>query len=261
MCYGPAVDCRDLQFLLRTGGHRVKLRIILFGVAAAMLMRVGAASSPQLKSAEALITPENLLRHIKELSSDAYAGRAPGTEGEGKTVAYLIAQCKEIGLDPGNPNGGWTQTVPLWGMLSQGTLQVRAGGKEVALAAGKDYVAWSALPEERVDVPHTALAFVGYGVVAPEYGWDDYAGADVRGKTVVMMSGDPPVADAKDPSKLDEKMFLGRALTVYGRTGTKLETAYKHGAAAVISALLDATGGCEPVPELQPRKHDSARAR
>ena len=104
----------------------------------------------------------------------------------------------------------------------------------MALVAGKDYVAWSSMPDERVDVPRSELVFVGYGVVATEYRWDDYASVDVHGKTVMMMSGDPPVADPADPSKLDETMFLGRALTYYGRTGTKLETAYKHGAAAVI---------------------------
>ena len=199
-----------------------------------MVLQAANLDSPVLKSAEAAITSANLLRHITELSSDEYAGRAPGTVGEEKSVAYLIAQCKAIGLEPGAPNGDWTQMVPLWGMLSQGKLDVKSGGKNITLVAGKDYVAWTALPDEKVDVPRTGLAFVGYGVVAPEYRWDDYAGADVHGKTVVMMSGDPPVADPADSSKLDEKMFLGRALTYYGRTGTKLETAYKHGAAAVI---------------------------
>ena len=199
-----------------------------------MVQQAANLDSSKLKSAEASITTANLLRHIKELSSDEYAGRAPGTAGEEKSVAYLIGQCKAIGLEPGAPNGGWTQMVPLWGMLSQGKLDVKSGGKNMTLVAGKDYVAWTALPDEKVDVPRTGLVFVGYGVVAPEYRWDDYAGADVHGKTVVMMSGDPPVAEVDNPSKLDEKMFLGRALTYYGRTGTKLETAYKHGAAAVI---------------------------
>lgn len=201
-----------------------------------VLVALGATGSDlaALKNAEASITSNNLLRHIKELSSDAYAGRAPGTSGEQKSVAYLIAQCKQIGLTPGTPDGGWTQMVQLWGMLSHGTLHIRVNGKEAALETGKDYVAWSVMPDASVNVPTTGLVFAGYGVVAPEYRWNDYAGVDVHGKTVVLLSGDPPVSDSRDATKLDDKMFLGRALTVYGRTGTKLETAYQHGAAAVI---------------------------
>ncbi len=203
------------------------------------------SGNAQLRRAEAAITPGNLLRHISELSSDAYTGRAPGTEGETKSVAYLVAQCKEIGLEPGNPNGSWIQKVALWGMLTQdSTLQVQIRGKEMLLVAGQDYVAWSALPVNNVDLGSSGLVFAGYGVVAPEYRWDDYAGADVRAKTVVLLSGDPPVVDPTNASRLDDKLFLGRALTVYGRTGTKLDTAFRHGAAAVI--LVSATPQTSP---------------
>lgn len=190
--------------------------------------------SPEVKKAEALITPAGLLAPIKELSSDAYAGRLPGTPGEEKSVAYIIGQCKQIGLQPGAPDGSWTQEVPLWGTLSRGSLHLTASGQDIAVTSGQDYVAWSVLPDQTVTVPQSSLVFVGYGVIAPEYRWNDYSGVDVQGKTVVMLSGDPPVADPHDPSKLNEKMFLGRALTYYGRTGTKLETAYAHGAAAAI---------------------------
>ena len=212
------------------------MRMQLFLLAFLLPYFLGGAEpvSLALKNAAALITPEGLLAPIKELSSDAYAGRLPGTVGEEKSVAYLIAQCKQIGLEPGTPNGGWTQTVPLWGTHSQGSLRISTASKEAALTAGQDYVAWSVLPYQRVDVPNSDLVFVGHGVVAPEYQWDDYAGVDVHGKTVVILSGDPPVADPQDPSKLDDKMFGGRALTYYGRTGTKLDTAYAHGAVAVI---------------------------
>ena len=196
-----------------------------------------------LKSAEATLTAEHVMQHIQVLASDDYTGRAPGTEGETKSVAYLIAQAKAIGLQPGAPDGGWTQKAQLWGMLSQGRLTLKVNGKETALVAGKDYVAFSYMPVPNVEVAPTGVVFVGYGAVAPEYGWNDYAGVDVKGKTVVVLSGDPPVADPTDPSKLDEKMFLGRALTVYGRTGTKLETAYRHGATAVILLLAGAQAG------------------
>ncbi len=199
----------------------------------------------QLERGETVITSANLLLHITELSSDAYMGRAPGTEGETRSVAYLIGQCREIGLEPGNPDGTFTQKVALWGTLTQdSTLEVQIRGKEMLLVAGQDYVAWSALPAGKVDVVSSGLVFGGYGVVAPEYHWDDYAGSDVRGKTVVLLSGDPPVTDPSNPSRLDEKLFLGRALTVYGRTGTKLETAFRHGAAAVI--LVSATPQASP---------------
>ena len=96
------------------------------------------------------------------------------------------------------------------------------------------------MPMAKVDVPASQMVFVGYGVVAPEYHWDDYADVDVRGKTVVMLSDDPQVKDSKDPSKLDDTMFQGRALTVYGRVGTKFETAYLHGAAAAIIVSVGA---------------------
>jgi Zn-dependent M28 family amino/carboxypeptidase len=191
-----------------------------------------------LRHAEAAITPAGLLEPIRELSSDAYTGRAPGTEGETKSVAYITARAKSLGLEPGNPDGTYIQKVPLWGMLPEhGSLTLTAGGAELPLTSGGDYTVWTSLPKSTVDVANSPVVFAGYGVVAPEYHWDDYAGLDVHGKTVVLLSGDPAVADPSDPTKLDPRMFLGPALTVYGRTGTKLDIAYEHGAAAVILLL------------------------
>ncbi len=177
---------------------------------------------PRLRTAAATILPRNLLRHIEELSSDAYTGRFPGTPGEDKSVAYLVSQIKAIELAPGAPDGGYIQKVPLNGIRSRGMAQI---GK-VALAQGTDMIAWSSLPDQRVEVKGSGLVFVGYGAVAPEYRWDDYAGVDAKGKTVMILSGDPPTAD--------ESLFQGKALSFYGRTATKLETAYRHGAAAVL---------------------------
>ncbi len=200
--------------------------------------------SGNLRQAEGTITKARLLEHIKVLSSDDFTGRAPGTAGETKSVEYIVGQCRAIGLQPGAPDGGWTQKVPLWGMLSQGIFTLHAGDKQLPLVSGTDYVTWSSMPVSEVDLPSTGLVFAGYGVVAPEFRWDDYAGTDVHGKTVILLSGDPPVADPADPAKLDPHTFLGNALTVYGRTGTKLETAYQHGAAAVI--LLSPTAQASP---------------
>ena len=169
-----------------------------------------------------------------ELSSDAYDGRLPGTSGEEKSVAYVISQIKSIGLQPGTPTSGFVQRVPLYGIRSRGTLAIAAGGTPIRMSPGEDFVLWSNLPDERIDVRDSDVVFAGYGVVAPEYKWNDYAGVDVKGKTVIVINGDPPVADPGDSTKLDERVFLGNALTVYGRTGTKLATAFNHGAAAVL---------------------------
>jgi Zn-dependent M28 family amino/carboxypeptidase len=202
---------------------------ILGGLAAAQTPTL-----PELRTAAVTITPGNLLRHIRELSSDAYGGRLPGTPGEEKSVAYVISQIKAIGLQPGTPTGGFVQKVPLFGTRSRGTITITASGKDIPLSPSEDFVLWSNLPEKRIEVRDSGLVFAGYGVVAPEYQWDDYAGIDVKGKTVMVITGDPPVADLRDPAKLDERVFLGNALTIYGRNGTKLETAFKHGAAAVL---------------------------
>ena len=181
-------------------------------------------SLPELQGAAATITPDHLLGHIRELSSDAYAGRFPGTPGEEKSVAYLVAQIKAIGLQPGAPNGGFVQAVPLLGTRSRGEISVRVGNQNMTLVGARDFVVWSNLPESPVHVRNSGIVFAGYGVVAPEYQWDDYAGIDVAGKTVLVLTGDPPAGD----------LFLGNALTVHGRQGTKLDTAFKHGAAAVL---------------------------
>ena len=202
---------------------------ILGGVAAAQT-----STLPELRTAAATITPDNLLRHVRELSSDAYGGRFPGSPGEGKSVAYVISQIKAIGLEPGSPTGGFVQKVPLYGSRSRGTITITAGGKELSMSPAQDFVLWSTFPEKRIEIRDSGLVFAGYGVVAAEYKWDDYAGTDVKGKTVMILTGDPPVADRSDPTKLDEHFFLGNALTVYGRTAAKLETAFTHGAAAVI---------------------------
>ena len=180
------------------------------------------------------MTADHLLRHIRELSSDAYTGRLPGTPGEDRSVAYVVSQINALGLQPGTPTGGFTQQVPLYGIRTHGTMTVTAGGKDIPLSPSADFVLWSNLPDNETEVRSADLVFAGYGVVAPEYHWDDYAGVDVTGKTVMVITGDPPVADPRDATKLDERAFLGNALTIYGRTGTKLEIAFGHGAAAVL---------------------------
>ena len=184
-----------------------------------------------------------ILEHIKVLSSDDFEGRGPGTAGEDKTVAYLTAQFQKMGLRPGNPDGTFVQNVPLVGFQAkQVTGAFEAGGRTIGLNFPNDFVAVSRRMAEEVKVEKSDVVFVGYGVVAPEYGWDDYKGLDVRGKTLIMLVNDPAVPDPKDPSKLDPALFKGRAMTYYGRWTYKYEIASEKGAAAAI--LVHETGPC-----------------
>ena len=191
-------------------------------------------------AAEKLITPARLMAHIKTLSSDEFEGRAPSTQGEELTVHYLVDQFKSFGLKPGNPDGTYVQNVPLFGIRSEPTSHVTVDGKTISLEPKKDIVAWTIRPVPEVSVKDSPVVFVGYGVVAPEYGWDDYKGVDVRGKTIVMLVNDPQVPDPNDPSKLDPKMFHGSAMTYYGRWTYKYEIASEKGAAAAV--IIHETG-------------------
>ena len=172
-------------------------RNVLLSISAAACL-LAATSGDPLAPAFASITPERLLAHIKILASDEFAGRGPGTPGEEKTVAYLVGQAKEMGLAPGNPDGTYIQKVPLWGIRSKGTLQI--GG--LTLNAGQDYLTYSLQPKRDVTVNESPVVFVGYGVVASQYHWDDYRGMDVKGKTVLILSGDPPVMDPPKPDQV-----------------------------------------------------------
>lgn len=199
-----------------------------------------AALPAELKAGLESISSNDIMQNTKVLSSDEYEGRGPGTKGEELTVKYLTEQFQKLGLKPGNPDGTYVQKVPLVGFTAQPTASFTAGAKTISLEFPKDYVAVSRrfVPESKVE--NSDIVFVGYGVVAPEYGWDDYKGVDVRGKTIVMLINDPAVPDATDPSKLDEKMFKGKAMTYYGRWTYKYEIASEKGAAAAI--IIHETG-------------------
>jgi Zn-dependent M28 family amino/carboxypeptidase len=188
----------------------------------------------RLQPALEAITPDGLLAHIKVLASDEFEGRAPGTKGEELSVKYISDQFKKIGLKPGNPDGTYSQEVPLAGIKSEPRMSFANGDKTIDLKYPDDFVASSARLQPEIKVDKSDVVFVGYGVVAPEYGWDDYKDVDVRGKTLLMLIGDPPIPDSKDPSKLDEKMFKGKAITYYGRWTYKYEIAAQKGAAAAI---------------------------
>jgi Zn-dependent M28 family amino/carboxypeptidase len=186
----------------------------------------------RLQPALETITPDGLLAHIKVLASDEFEGRAPGSKGEELSVKYITDQFKKIGLRPGNPDGAYTQEVPLAGIKSQPKMFFLIGDKPTELKFPDDFVASSARLQPEIN--KSDLVFVGYGVSAPEYGWDDYKNVDVKGKTLLMLIGDPPIPTAKDPSKLDDTMFKGKAMTYYGRWTYKYEIAARKGAAAAI---------------------------
>jgi Zn-dependent M28 family amino/carboxypeptidase len=207
------------------------------------LVSIGFAADPEtdrLKPALDAITADGLLAHIKTLASDEFEGRAPGSKGEELSIKYIADQFKTIGLKPGNPDGTYFQEVPLAGIKSAPTASFVVGEQTTTLNYPDDYVASSARLQEQIKVNNSDIVFVGYGIVAPEYGWDDYKGMDVRGKTLLMLINDPPIPNAKDPSKLDEKMFGGRAMTYYGRWTYKYEIAAKKAAAAAV--IIHETG-------------------
>ena len=195
-----------------------------------------AADSPEVAKGLAALNPNDVKQVIATLSSDDFEGREPGSHGETLTVDYIADQFKKIGLVPGNPSGSYVQDATLTGHHSHPEAKIG----DQAMATPDDFVAWSYVRDKDVSIKNSDLVFVGYGAVAPEYGWDDYKGADLKGKTLVMLINDPPIPDPNDPSKLDASMFKGKAMTYYGRWTYKYEIARKMGAAAAL--IIHETG-------------------
>ena len=176
-----------------------------------------------------------LLEHTRKLSSDEFEGRAPGTKGEELSVNYLVDQFTKVGLKPGNTDGTYIQKVPLVGITPEpAPLVFKKGAQQQTLKWKDDIVAWTKHVAESAALDNSELVFVGYGVVAPEYNWDDYKGLDVTGKTLVMLVNDPPVPDPANASELDAKTFGGKAMTYYGRWTYKYEMAAQKGAAGAL---------------------------
>ena len=215
-------------------------RLATLATLAPALLSAQPARTADIARATATITAPPILQDIRTLASDAFEGRAPGTRGEDSSVAFLQREFRRIGLKPGNPNGSYIQPVPLVGTTSVIDARVNRGGTSTTLKPLDDIVAWSLRPDTLVTVKPADMVFVGYGVVAPEYQWDDFKGIDVKGKIVIMLVGDPPVPDPRDTTQLDSTIFRGKAMTYYGRWTYKFETAAAHGAAAVL--LVHQTG-------------------
>ena len=205
--------------------------------AVSTLLLIGAETGPVPASAWNAITSEGILNHIRVLASDEFEGRAPASARQQKPTDYLVSACRRMKLSPGNPDGTYLQKVALWGITpGENKFSIKSGDSDFPLAAG-DYRLSSTQPKPEIVIPESQIVFVGYGIVAPEYGWDDYKGLDVEGKAVMILAGDPPVPDPNDSSKLDPKMFLGPELSFYGRPGSKADLAHARGATAVITIL------------------------
>jgi Zn-dependent M28 family amino/carboxypeptidase len=192
---------------------------------------------PELpEAAAAAIAGDQVLADIRTLASDSFLGRAPGTLGEDRTVAFLEQQFRAIGLEPGNPDGTFVQKVPLVGITPDPAtaLVVAKGGEKRTLKFKDDVVAWTKHVADSASISGSEMVFVGYGVEAPEFEWDDFKGLDAAGKTLVMLVNDPPIPDPKNPGALDSTAFGGKAMTYYGRWTYKYEQGQRHQAGAVL---------------------------
>src|SRR5579864_1510155 len=220
-------------------------RIGFRGAAAGLILLFGCSSTPSSPdTALRSFSSDRLLAHIRTLSSDEFEGRGPGSKGEQLTIKYIEDQYRASGLEPGSPDGTFLQSVPLVSITPDiGMKMTLAGhGRTLEPKFEDDFVAWSkrVTPTSSVDAD---LVFVGYGVQAPEFQWDDFKGVDVKGKIIVVLVNDPPVPDPTDPAKLDPKTFGGTAMTYYGRWTYKFEKAAQMGAAgAVIIHQTDRAG-------------------
>lgn len=173
------------------------------------------------------INAEDLKKHIGVLASDEFEGRLPATKGGQLTLDYLEKAFKEIGCEPGN-NGSFFQEVPLVGINATevSTLTITGEGSRQSYEFGSEFMATTSRVVEESGIVNSDMIFVGYGVVAPEYDWNDYEGLDVKGKTVLMLVNDPGFATQ------DSNLFNGNTMTYYGRWTYKFEEAARQGAEA-----------------------------
>lgn len=203
------------------------MRFLLFaalcGVFAAPAIAAPAAAPPPM-SAEALAA------HIKVLASDAFEGRAPGTPGDAKTVAYLEEQFRAAGLEPANGTS-YLQPTPLveYAHARAPRLSVRGPDGAKSYSYRDQFVVWTRRPERRQRLRDAELVFVGYGVTSPERGWNDYAHADIKGKIAVVLINDPDFETGGQSGPFD-----GKAMTYFGRWTYKIEEATRQGAAGVL---------------------------
>ena len=182
--------------------------------------------TPAEKKAAGTITPDVLRAHIRFLASDLLEGRFPATRGDQLAEEYVASQLEALGFKPGGPNGSWFQSFSVVGLNGHpDTMTISKGAEKLELKTLQDFIASAGKqnPESRLE--NAEIVFVGYGIVAPEYQWDDYKGADLKGKVLLMMNNDPD---------WDPNLFAGKTRLWYGRWDYKYESAAKTGAAGAI---------------------------
>jgi len=186
-----------------------------------------AVFTPEETAAADRIRPEGIRAHTRALADDLLEGRGTASRGERLAQLYIVGQMESLGLQPGAPDGTWRQPFDVVGITSHSpdTIRFTRSGKTLDLRFRDDFIAFSGVAEPEARVAAAEVVFVGYGIVAPEYGWDDYKGADVTGKVVLMMNNDP---------EDDPKLFAGKTRLYYGRWDYKYENAARHGAVAAI---------------------------
>jgi Zn-dependent M28 family amino/carboxypeptidase len=204
------------------------LRLLFVPAVLAVALGAFNADDRRLKKASEAITASVYRAHVEGLSSDDLQGRSPGSEGERRTIEYLEKEFLELGLQPAG-GGGFRQEVALVEITgSAQSLSFARGAGGITLAYGDDMVINSRRVQAQASVAGSEVVFVGYGIHAPEYGWNDYAGIDVRGKTVLILVNDPGFVTG------EEALFRGKAMTYHGRWTYKYEEASRQGAAAAI---------------------------
>ncbi|MGD8495158.1 MAG: M28 family metallopeptidase [Gemmatimonadales bacterium] len=187
------------------------------------------AAPPPPEVSLTTIAADSLRSEIAVLADDSLGGRGPSTPGETKTIRYLTNEFQALGLEPGNGDS-WTQSVPLVSITPSDDMALAVTGQDGTedLQHGSQFVATTEKVEPEISIESSDIVFVGYGIVAPEYGWNDYEGLDVKGKTVVILVNDPGYATGND------SLFNGRTMTYYGRWTYKYEEAARQGAAAAL---------------------------
>jgi len=208
--------------------YDIWIRLLFISAAAALSLGAFNADDKMLKKAAAAIDEKTYRSLIAALASDEMEGRSPATDGERRTIEYLEEQFVEAGLQPAS-GGGFRQEVGLVEITaSEPKLSFRRGAGSVALAHGDDMVLNTMRVSPESSIAESEVVFVGYGIVAPEYGWNDYSGIDMRGKTALILVNDPGFVTG------EETLFRGKAMTYHGRWTYKYEEAARQGAAAAI---------------------------
>lgn len=207
----------------------MRYKLLSLSVAVLATACICACTTKKRKPSNGPVSAAVIKEHIAALANDSMQGRKPFTAGETKAINYIAAQFKKLGLQPGN-QGSYFQEVPMVEITSTPTSTMDITGTKGSfhLRAGTDFVTSTRREQDSIQLKNSPLVFAGYGVVAPEYNWNDYAGLDVKGKTVIVLVNDPGFKSG------DRTLFHGDTMTYYGRWTYKFEEAARHGAAGVL---------------------------